>query len=119
MSLFTTVPDLPWSRDLLLQDLFARNFYDLFLTPCKTPTLGDWDNCVPYTDNEAWTEGMGYSPKTPWHAWEYELTTEGVTSKQVGGCKLASLWLRSWGVVVVVLCDSSASPEPPLRCYRL
>ena len=21
---------------------------------------GDWDSCVPYTDAEAWTEGMGY-----------------------------------------------------------
>ncbi len=21
---------------------------------------GDWDACVPYTDNEAWTSGMGY-----------------------------------------------------------
>jgi len=39
---------------------------------------GDWDACVPYTDNEAWTEGMGYSVKTPWHAWTYN-------GNQVGG----------------------------------
>lgn len=33
---------------------------------------GDWDACVPYTDNEAWTEGMGYAVKTPWHPWTYK-----------------------------------------------
>ena len=32
---------------------------------------GDWDACVPYTDNEAWTEGMGYAVDAPWHAWTY------------------------------------------------
>jgi len=39
---------------------------------------GDWDACVPYTDNEAWTEGMGYSVKSPWHPWTYD-------DGQVGG----------------------------------
>lgn len=30
---------------------------------------GDWDSCVPYTDAEAWTEGMGYEVADPWHPW--------------------------------------------------
>ena len=33
---------------------------------------GDWDACVPYTDNEAWTLGMGYAIVKPWHPWEYK-----------------------------------------------
>jgi len=33
---------------------------------------GDWDVCVPYTDNEAWTEGMGYDVESPWHPWTYK-----------------------------------------------
>lgn len=33
---------------------------------------GDWDACVPYTDNEAWTEGMGLAVKSPWHPWTYK-----------------------------------------------
>ncbi|CAE7624272.1 CTSA, partial [Symbiodinium microadriaticum] len=44
---------------------------------------GDWDACVPYTDNEAWTEGMGYSIKKSWHSWAYT-STSGATN-QVGG----------------------------------
>ena len=54
---------------------------------------GDWDSCVPYTDAEAWTEGMGYDVKDPWHAWMYNLTFEGETTSQVGGyatrCEMA------------------------------
>jgi hypothetical protein len=30
---------------------------------------GDWDACVPYTDNEAWTSGMGYPVAAAWHPW--------------------------------------------------
>ena len=26
---------------------------------------------VPYTDGEAWTEGMGFPAKKSWHAWTY------------------------------------------------
>lgn len=42
---------------------------------------GDWDACVPYTDNQAWTDNMGYPTLRPWHAWTY-LTGN---SSQVGG----------------------------------
>jgi hypothetical protein len=27
---------------------------------------GDWDACVPYTDGDAWTSGMGYPVKRHW-----------------------------------------------------
>lgn len=37
---------------------------------------GDWDACVPYTDGEAWTEGMGYAVAKPWHAWTYKAGTQ-------------------------------------------
>jgi hypothetical protein len=40
---------------------------------------------VPYTDAEAWTEGMGYKIAEPWHPWGYSLNFEGETSTQVGG----------------------------------
>jgi cathepsin A (carboxypeptidase C)/serine carboxypeptidase-like clade 1 len=30
---------------------------------------GDWDSAVPYTDNEAWTTGMGYQVLNSWHPW--------------------------------------------------
>ena len=46
---------------------------------------GDWDSCVPYTDAEAWTEGMGYPIADAWHPWMYNLTFEGETTSQVGG----------------------------------
>ena len=32
---------------------------------------GDWDMCVPYTDGESWTEGMGYKIAQVWHPWLY------------------------------------------------
>lgn len=44
---------------------------------------GDWDACVPYTDNEGWTEGMGFPTKNPWHKWDY--TSTSGADHQVGG----------------------------------
>eukprot|EP01060_Flectonema_neradi_P005273 TRINITY_DN134_c0_g1_i2.p1 TRINITY_DN134_c0_g1~~TRINITY_DN134_c0_g1_i2.p1 ORF type:complete len:459 (+),score=110.53 TRINITY_DN134_c0_g1_i2:47-1423(+) len=44
---------------------------------------GDWDACVPYTDNEAWTSGMGYPILDDWHAWTYASVDD--QSQQVGG----------------------------------
>lgn len=45
---------------------------------------GDWDACVPYTDNEAWTSGMGLDVQTPWHTWSYHSIDDG--SSQVCVC---------------------------------
>jgi hypothetical protein len=44
---------------------------------------GDWDACVPYTDNEAWTEGMGLPVADDWHPWFYKDSAGG--GQQVGG----------------------------------
>ena len=44
---------------------------------------GDWDACVPYTDNEAWTENMGYPATAPWHSWAY--TSPAGNTNQVAG----------------------------------
>ena len=37
---------------------------------------GDWDACVPHTDAEAWTEGMGFDVADPWHPWLYKNGTQ-------------------------------------------
>ena len=59
---------------------------DLLLAVCVLPVAaGDWDSRVPYTDAEAWTEGMGYPVASPWHPWMYDLNFEGEVSSQVGG----------------------------------
>jgi len=44
---------------------------------------GDWDACVPYTDNEAWTVNMGYKVTKAWHAWSY--TSTAGNADQVAG----------------------------------
>ncbi|GMH72032.1 hypothetical protein TrST_g2554 [Triparma strigata] len=33
---------------------------------------GDWDACVPYTDGESWTSGMGFDALDAWHTWKIE-----------------------------------------------
>ena len=44
---------------------------------------GDWDACVPYTDGELWTSGMGLPVKKAWHAWKY--TSLNGNTNQVAG----------------------------------
>lgn len=44
---------------------------------------GDWDACVPYTDNEGWTENMGFTPLKSWHKWAY--TSVDGAENQVAG----------------------------------
>ena len=44
---------------------------------------GDWDACVPYTDNDGWTKGMGFPVKQGWHKWAY--TSANGAENQVGG----------------------------------
>ena len=47
---------------------------------------GDWDACVPYTDNEMWTSGMGYTVDHDWHPWFYsDKSLNGKNRKQLGG----------------------------------
>eukprot|EP00947_MAST-08B_sp_MAST-8B-sp1_P000018 g18.t1 len=45
---------------------------------------GDWDSCVPWTDNEAWTSHMGFPVRKPWHVWSYS-PQDAPTANQVGG----------------------------------
>lgn len=67
ISYHSTRPNLP------------RDTYPFLVQNIKVTIYnGDWDACVPYTDNEAWTEGMGYAVKDPWHPWTYN-------DGQVGG----------------------------------
>jgi len=44
---------------------------------------GDWDACVPYTDNQMWTKDMGYAVAEDWHQWFYN--TPDAAREQVGG----------------------------------
>merc|ERR1712080_113063 len=41
---------------------------------------GDWDACVPYTDNQDWVKNMGYDVAEDWHQWFYN-----GPGSQVGG----------------------------------
>ena len=59
-----------------------RDTYPLLVSNIRVLIYnGDWDACVPYTDNEGWTTGMGFNQTAPWHPWMYE--DGGVSS--VGG----------------------------------
>jgi carboxypeptidase C (cathepsin A) len=44
---------------------------------------GDFDACVPYTDNEGWTQNMGYPILSEWHSWHY--TSSAGNPYQVAG----------------------------------
>ncbi len=37
---------------------------------------GEADLCVPFTDNEYWTNSMGYTEISPWTPWEGEAFAE-------------------------------------------
>ena len=43
---------------------------------------GDFDACVPYTDNQLWTEEMNFEPIKPWHPWAF---TDDKNTTQIGG----------------------------------
>lgn len=45
---------------------------------------GDVDACVPYTDNEHWTENMGYTATQKWHPWSYEAIEAGQGTQVAG-----------------------------------
>lgn len=56
----STRPNLPRDTYPFLNSKIAVVIYN-----------GDWDMCVPYTDGESWTEGMGYPVAKHWHPWMY------------------------------------------------
>eukprot|EP00466_Bigelowiella_natans_P013332 jgi/Bigna1/39639/e_gw1.34.17.1 len=68
-----------WSYDSTRPNL-PRDTYPLLLEHMRVVIYnGDWDACVPYTDNEAWTSSMGLNTAKPWHSWTYKNGT------QIGG----------------------------------
>ena len=72
-----------WSYSSTRTNL-PKNTYPLLLKNIDVVIFnGDWDACVPYTDNEAWTENMGFPVKSAWHKWSYT-SLEG-NDNQVAG----------------------------------
>ena len=70
------------TRENLPRDLYPRLIGNIQVLIYN----GDVDACVPYTDNEAWTENMGYSPLEPWHPWTYsDLEPSTLYGSQTGG----------------------------------
>jgi len=61
-----------------------RDTYPALITNYRVVIYnGDWDACVPYTDNQGWTEGMALPVNKSWHAWLY--TSESGATDQVAG----------------------------------
>lgn len=60
----------------------ARDTYPFLISKIRVVIYnGDFDACVPWTDNLAWTKGMGFNPTHSWHPWTY--TTKN--GAQIGG----------------------------------
>lgn len=80
-----TYPQLVSSIDVLIYNgaLIRTDIFVFYLMLIIMHFLGDWDACVPYTDNEGWTENMGYTASSPWHAWTY--TSALGNANQVAG----------------------------------
>jgi len=50
-----------------------RDYYPTLIANYRVLIFnGDVDGCVPYTDNEQWTSGMGYAVKTAWRPWSVD-----------------------------------------------
>jgi hypothetical protein len=73
------------TRENLPRDLYPRLIGNMEVTIYN----GDVDSCVPYTDNEAWTEGMNYTILEAWHPWAYTDNDPATEyGNQVGGYKV-------------------------------
>lgn len=72
-----------WTYDSTRTNL-PQDTYPLLVSNIEVTIFnGDWDACVPYTDGEMWTEGMGYPVKNNWHLWTY--TSAAGNANQVAG----------------------------------
>ena len=62
-----------------------RDTYPELVEYLKTTIIynGDFDACVPYTDNQDWTSNMNFEVVSSWHPWTYAASDEG--HMQVGG----------------------------------
>lgn len=72
-----------WTYDSTRKNLPAETYPLLVSNIQVTIYNGDWDACVPYTDNALWTENMGFEVSSPWHAWTY--TSANGNDNQVAG----------------------------------
>jgi len=71
-----------WHYNTTRADL-PRDTYPLLISRIKVIIYnGDWDACVPYTDNQGWTEKMGFNSTSPWQPWTY---LHPDNSTQIGG----------------------------------
>jgi len=89
-----------------------RDTYPFLVNNIKVTIYnGDWDACVPYTDNEAWTEGMGFPIKHAWHPWTYN-------GQQVGG--YATVYAANDFTFTTIRGGRHEIPETaPLRAFEL
>ena len=76
-----------WSYNSTRANL-PRDTYPLLVANIKVVVYnGDWDACVPFTDNQGWTSGMasglGLPTKAEWHPWKY--TSDNGAENQVAG----------------------------------
>jgi hypothetical protein len=72
-----------WSYQSTRTNLPA-NTYPLLVSQLQVVIFnGDWDACVPYTDGEGWTGGMGLPVSSSWHPWTY--TSIAGNANQVAG----------------------------------
>lgn len=76
-----------WSYNSTRANL-PRDTYPLLIANINVVVYnGDWDACVPFTDNEGWTSGMAknleLSTKSEWHPWKY--TSASGAEDQVAG----------------------------------
>merc|ERR1712100_142069 len=72
-----------WTYKSTRTNLPANTYPELVANIDVLVFNGDWDACVPYTDNEAWTENMGYPVSDSWHHWTYT-STAGNTNQVAG-----------------------------------
>eukprot|EP00054_Salpingoeca_dolichothecata_P026112 m.185532 g.185532 ORF g.185532 m.185532 type:complete len:447 (-) comp25565_c0_seq1:220-1560(-) len=70
ISYTSTEPDLPKTT---YPGLIKEYFVTIF--------NGDADACVPYTDNEEWTMGMGYDVAEPWRPWMVDQQVAGYVTQ--------------------------------------
>jgi len=62
---------------------------------------GDADCCVPYTDNESWTESLGYPVKEGWRQWEVNSQVAGyVTTYDAHPSQFSFLTVKGAGHMV-------------------
>lgn len=77
-----------WSYNSTVSNL-PRDTYPYLISKIDVLIYnGDWDACVPVTDNEAWTENMGYPVLKPWKQWMYESPLFGKSNLQIGGYRV-------------------------------